>query len=149
MVIIKESASFTGDSKTYSANSNTVYVDVDNNKVFTGYRNVPGMTSATGGYVVEKNDVAEIVFLKDAGKYDVDDDSFFFVKSTGDVEVVDTEDGKFYEWTVYVNGNKETLTLTKSASDEIKTNKLVCTPSSLPTSTTTWRTWTLRLAAPT
>ena len=123
LVIIKESASFTGDSKTYSANSNTVYVDVDNNKVFTGYRNVPGMTSATGGYVVEKNDVAEIVFLKDAGKYDVDDDSFFFVKSTGDVEVVDTEDGKFYEWTVYVNGNKETLTLTKSASDEIKTNK--------------------------
>ena len=120
LVIIKESASFTGDSKTYSANSNTVYVDVDNNKVFTGYRNVPGMTSASGGYVVEKNGIAEIVFLKNAGKYDVDDDSFFFVKSTSDVEVVDTEDGKFYEWTVFVNGVKETLTLTSSANSEIK-----------------------------
>ena len=131
LVITKESAGFTGyidtnDDQTadkneeFSANSNTVYVDVENGKVFTGYRNVPGMTSATGGYVVEKNNVAEIVFLKDAGKYDVDDDSFFFVKSTGDVTVVDTEDGKCYEWTVYVNGKKETLTMTSSANNEIK-----------------------------
>ena len=129
LVITKESASFTGyigekgeTSESFSANSNTVYVDVDNNKVFTGYRNVPGMTSASGGYVVEKNGIAEIVFLKDAGKYDVDDDSFFFVKSTSDVTVVDTEDGKFYEWTVFVNGVKETLTLTSSANSEIKDN---------------------------
>ena len=69
--------------------------------------------------MVEKNDVAEIVFLKDAGKYDVDDDSFFFVKSTNDKEVVDTEDGDRYDWTVYVNGAKETISLTKGASSTI------------------------------
>ncbi len=128
LVITKDSASFNAVNAsnsvtaTFSANSNTVYVDVDNNKVFTGYRNVPGMTSAKGGYVVMKNSVTEIVFLKDAGKYDMADDSFFFVKSTGDVSVTDTEDGKFYEWTVFVNGVKETLTMTKGASDEIKAN---------------------------
>ena len=63
--------------------------------------------------------VVEIVFLTDAGSYDVDDDSFFFVKSTNDKEVVDTEDGDRYDWTVYVNGAKETISLTKGASSTI------------------------------
>ena len=109
------------DSKTdsFTANSNTVYVDVENNRVFTGYRNVPGMTSKDGGFVVLNDGVVEIVFLTDAGSYDVDDDSFFFVKSTNDKEVVDTEDGDRYDWTVYVNGAKETISLTKGASNTI------------------------------
>ena len=110
------------DSKTgdpFTANSNTVYVDVENNRVFTGYRNVPGMTSKAGGFVVLNDGVVEIVFLTDAGSYDVDDDSFFFVKSTNDKEVVDTEDGDRYDWTVYVNGAKETISLTKGASSTI------------------------------
>ena len=103
----------------FTANSNTVYVDVENNRVFTGYRNVPGMTSKAGGFVVLNDGVVEIVFLTDAGSYDVDDDSFFFVKSTNDKEVVDTEDGDRYDWTVYVNGAKETISLTKGASNTI------------------------------
>ena len=103
----------------FTANSNTVYVDVENNRVFTGYRNVPGMTSKAGGFVVLNDGVVEIVFLTDAGSYDVDDDSFFFVKSTNDKEVVDTEDGDRYDWTVYVNGAKETISLTKGASSTI------------------------------
>ena len=94
-------------------------MDVENNRVFTGYRNVPGMTSKAGGFVVLNDGVVEIVFLTDAGSYDVDDDSFFFVKSTNDKEVVDTEDGDRYDWTVYVNGAKETISLTKGASSTI------------------------------
>ena len=124
--IEKNSASFTfykvaddSTSDTFTANSNTVYVDVENNRVFTGYRNVPGMTSKDGGFVVLNDGVVEIVFLTDAGSYDVDDDSFFFVKSTNDKEVVDTEDGDRYDWTVYVNGAKETISLTKGASSTI------------------------------
>ena len=124
--IEKNSASFTfykvaddSTSDTFTANSNTVYVDVENNRVFTGYRNVPGMTSKDGGFVVLNDGVVEIVFLTDAGSYDVDDDSFFFVKSTNDKEVVDTEDGDRYDWTVYVNGAKETISLTKGASNTI------------------------------
>ena len=110
--IKKGSANITVDlseSKTYTAGNNTVFVDVENNKVYTGYKKVPSFTGVTM-YAVKNatSGLADIVFIIN-GVDSTSGDTIFYVKSASFEET--KVDGSIYrEYTVYVNGVEQKLT---------------------------------------
>ena len=121
--ITKNSAAVTEDSysaantKTtavkFTTTTATVFVDADNNKVYTGYQNVPSMAGVDLCVVYDKDGNAKIVFITDAGE-STDNDSYFYVGSNKAEETKDG--GKTYrEYTVFMNGAETTL-MTKDLS---------------------------------
>ena len=96
----------------YTADSNTVFVDTDKNASYTGYAEVPSMSDVKGWVVTENSSAggkAEIVFITNAPEYDLDDDSFFFVKDLKSEEE-DTEDGSIYRWNIVSTAEDNKLT---------------------------------------
>ena len=79
-----------------SIDNSTIFVDVENNVVYTGYDEVPDVSNAYIAYVLENDnsrDIAEIVYIIDGDIYDAN--AIFFVLESADR---DTEkyDGDFY-----------------------------------------------------
>lgn len=115
--ITKNSAAVTEDSysaantKTtavkFTTTTATVFVDADNNKVYTGYQNVPSMAGVDLCVVYDKDGNAKIVFITDAGE-STDNDSYFYVGSN---KAEETKDGgnTYREYTVFMNGAETTL----------------------------------------
>ena len=108
--ITRGSATVTVDSSdttSATATNKTVFVDVKNNTAYTGYNNVPSVTNATMK-VVEKSNLAEIVFITE-GIDTAADDYWFYVANATYVET--KVDGATYrEYTAYVDGVETTLT---------------------------------------
>ena len=124
----------------FNVDSNTVFVVVEDGVAFVGYENVPTMKSTStpveGWVVVDgKTDsqdaqvgVADIVFITSDVTYEVDNDSFFVVASTGAEEsLYDTEgNDTLWSYTVYIEGVEETLVAsTQLDVDEIGVYKIV------------------------
>ena len=124
----------------FNVDSNTVFVVVEDDVAFVGYENVPTMKSTStpveGWVVVDgKTDsqdaqvgVADIVFITSDVTYEVDNDSFFVVASTGAEEsLYDTEgNDTLWSYTVYIEGVEETLVAsTQLDVDEIGVYKIV------------------------
>lgn len=111
-----KNTSVTGDSQ-------TVYVDVENNKTWTGYKNVANKSNANIQAVI-KDGVAEIVFIYgDNLSSSANDDDFVILKGTGTVQVKDSNKKTVYRFTdAYdIHGNKiEDLCAVKSAVDQLK-----------------------------
>ena len=104
--------------KTYTANSNTVFVDAHNNVAYTGYQNVPSMSGIQGYFVGDTaTSVADIVFITNDVEYEVDNDSFFFIKDTKATVADDDKNGKTWTYTVFVEGNEEKLVASSNLND--------------------------------
>ena len=102
----------------YTANSNTVFVDAHNNVAYTGYQNVPSMSGIQGYFVGDTaTSVADIVFITNDVEYEVDNDSFFFIKDTKATVADDDENGKTWTYTVFVEGNEEQLVASSNLND--------------------------------
>ncbi len=89
--------------------SKTVFVDVENNKTWTGYKNVTNKKNANVIAIKNSDNVAEIVFLY--GKKmtsQANDDDFIVLKDTGLEAVKDSNKKTVYKFTdAYdVKGNK-------------------------------------------
>ena len=104
----------TGTGVRATANSATVFVNADNGKVYTGYKNVPTMTGVTGAAFVEDG-VATLVFITSATDGYDSDDTTFFVADKSDWESFKEDKTTYYTLTVYVDGEETTMTFTSSA----------------------------------
>lgn len=108
-----------------TADSQTVYVDVENNKAWTGYKNVANKSNANIKAVL-KDGVAEIVFIYgDNLSSSANDDDFVILKGTGVEAVKDSNKKTVYRFTsAYdIHGNQiKDLYALKSAADTVKNN---------------------------
>ena len=108
---------FTGDGNGLIVDKKTVFVDTMNEKVYTGYDEVPNISNAKIAYVLKKG-VVEIMFILDGDIYDKN--STYFIL-TGDGRETFKHDGDDY-WMLkkaYVNGDNEKLNV---AYDALKPN---------------------------
>ena len=89
--------------------SQTVFVDVENNKTWTGYKNVTNKSNANVIAIKNSDNVAEIVFLYGSNMTSqANDDDFVILKGTGMEAVKDANKKTVYKFTdAYdVNGKK-------------------------------------------
>ena len=89
--------------------SQTVFVDVENNKTWTGYKNVTNKSNANVIAIKNSDNVAEIVFLYGSNMTSqANDDDFVILKGTGMEAVKDANKKTVYKITdAYdVDGNK-------------------------------------------
>lgn len=92
-----------------TTDSQTVFVDVENNKTWTGYKNVSNKTNANVAAVKNSDGVAEIVFIFGSHiSSDANDDDFVILKGTGVEAVKDKNKKTVYKFTdAYdIHGNK-------------------------------------------
>ena len=92
-----------------TADSQTVYVDVENNKTWTGYKNVSNKSSANIAAVKNSDGVAEIVFIYgDFIGSSANDDDYVVLKGTDLEAVKDSNKNTVYKLTnAYdIHGNK-------------------------------------------
>ena len=89
--------------------SQTVFVDVENNKTWTGYKNVTNKSNANVIAIKNSDNVAEIVFLYGSNMTSqANDEDFVILKGTGMEAVKDANKKTVYKFTdAYdVDGNK-------------------------------------------
>lgn len=133
-----------GTEKTITTDSQTVFVDVENNKTWTGYKNVSNKSDAYAVAVLDGK-VAEIVFIYGSNMgSSANDDDFVILKGTGMEAVVDSNKKTVYKFTdAYdIHGNqikdlyaasqmklvKGLYLITKYNGDDYVTNMTLCTP---------------------
>ena len=107
--ISNKTPSIVMDNKTVTTDSQTVFVDVENNKTWTGYKNVSNKDNAKAIAVLNKDNVADIVFIfGDNMSSSANDDDFVIIKGTGMEAIKDANKKTVYRFTdAYdVNGNK-------------------------------------------
>ena len=91
----------------------TTFVDTMNDKVYTGYNEVPNIENATLAYVVEDG-VAEIVYILDGEIYDENSTYFFLTSDKRETEEYDGD--KYWEYEdAYVNGKNEKVLIAYDA----------------------------------
>ncbi len=90
-----------------SIDDDTIFVDVENNAVYTGRDEVPDVSSADIAYVVEGDhtrDVAEIVYIINGEIYDAD--ATFFVLTSADRDTEKYDGDLYFEFDdTYVDGH--------------------------------------------
>jgi hypothetical protein len=90
--ISNKNPSITGTGDKIVTDSQTVFVDVKNNKTWTGYKNVSNKTNASVKAVYNSDNVAEIVFIYGDFSGSANDDDFIILKGTG--MAAEKKDGK-------------------------------------------------------
>ncbi|NBI11764.1 hypothetical protein D1641_17500, partial [Colidextribacter sp. OB.20] len=71
----------------------TVFVDIENEKVYTGYENVPNVYDAKIAYVTDRKGVADVVFIIDG---DIYDSGYYFMVSKQDRETFNRSGNEKY-----------------------------------------------------
>lgn len=108
--IKKDSANLNGK----TVNDDTIFVDVKNNKTYTGYKNVPSMDVNEGVAVYGEGSVLKVVFVTDADiSGEEDSGNYFFVKDNDAYTVSKDGNDKLYTWTAYVKGDETEIVATK------------------------------------
>ena len=98
-----------GDSdKEILIDEDTIFVDTMNGKSYVGYSAVPNVENADIEYVLDKNEIADIVYILDGDIYDKDSTYFVLAKDEHDSLKYDGDWYREY-FAAYVNGDKETL----------------------------------------
>ena len=103
----------TEDSKTVNKNGfivdkQTIFVDTVNDKVYTGYKEVPNVENAELAYVLDGK-VAKVVFILDGDIYD-EGNIYFIIADNGKRESFKYDDKNFWTYEkAYVNGEKTEL----------------------------------------
>ena len=82
---------------TITTDNNTVFVDVENTKAWTGYKNVATRTGSVAG-VLNSDNVADIVFIYGNVIGGVEDDDYVILKGTG-TEIVKDGSKTIYRFT--------------------------------------------------
>lgn len=114
--------------KSITTDSQTVFVDVENNKTWTGYKNVSNKTGANVAAVKNSDGVAEIVFI--FGDYigsSANDDDYVILKGTDMEAVKDSNKKSVYKLTAAydIHGNlRDDLYVTKSNKDKLNSKGL-------------------------
>ncbi len=104
-----------GDTRGLIVDKKTLFVDIDGEKVYTGYDEVPNISNAKIAYVLKKG-VVEVMFIIDGDIYDKN--STYFIL-TSDKRESFKYDGDDY-WMLkkaYVDGDNETLNVEYTAYD--------------------------------
>ena len=101
------SITLNGNGEKITTDSQTVFVDVENNKTWTGYKNVSNKQNAKVAAVLDDG-VAEIVFIFGNFSSSANDDDFVIIKGTGLEATKDANKKTIYKFTgAYdVNGNQ-------------------------------------------
>ena len=93
-----------------SLTTSTIFVDVEGGVVYTGYTEVPTMTSIDFYVVYNKQLNADVVFITD-GADNSTSDSYFLLAESNPL-TTKTEGGETYrEYSAWVNGEKTTVTM--------------------------------------
>lgn len=92
-----------------TADSQTVYVDVENNKTWTGYKNVSNKTNAGIAAVLNNDKVAEIVFIYGNFSSAANADDFVILKSTDYETSKDANKKTVYRFTDAYDANGEPI----------------------------------------
>ena len=95
------------------ASTSTIYVDVDGNRVYTGYGNVPTMSGVDGAAII-KNGVATYVFITDGTKTGDADSTYIFVADKTKYETVELNNTEYALFTVYVDGEAQEMYIRES-----------------------------------
>ena len=95
------------------ASTSTIYVDVDGNRVYTGYGNVPSMSGVDGAAII-KNGVATYVFITDGTKTGDADSTYIFVADNTKYETVELGNTEYALFTVYVDGEAQEMYIRES-----------------------------------
>ena len=104
-----------------TANGDTVYVDIKNDKVYTGYRNVSTMETVAGA-VFEEDGVATVVFITANDLTGNSDSTKFFVADEGDYESFKQDKTTYYKHIVYIDGEETELTVNAAVHSTITTD---------------------------
>lgn len=99
----------TNETSVVTTDSQTVFVDVENNKTWTGYKNVSNKSNANVVAIKDSDGVAEIVFIYGSKiSSSANDDDFVILKGTGTEQVKDANKKTVYRFTdAYdIHGNK-------------------------------------------
>ena len=107
-VIERNKASITGAvSGTAIADGDTVYVHVDDSRLWTGYNNVTSMTGIYGAAVEDDDGVLTVMFIDDSYGSTTEDDDFVYISNIDETRF--TSDGDtLYRYTgSYVSDNGE------------------------------------------
>ncbi len=112
----------TGINGTTSADSQTVYVSIkldagkfDSASTYTGYRNVPSMTAASGYVVAESGEAADYVFILDGTTVASADDLIYIAGDSVSGLINDSDLGEYYTYDAVVNGEIVEIMVAKSA----------------------------------
>ena len=97
--ISNKNPSITGTGDKIVTDSQTVFVDVKNNKTWTGYKNVSNKENAEVIAVYNSDNVAEIVFIYGPFSGSANDDDFVILKGTGVEAVKDSSNKTVYRFT--------------------------------------------------
>lgn len=110
-----------------TTDSETVFVDVENNKTWTGYKNVSNKTSANVAAVKNSDGVAEVVFIYgDFIGSSANDDDYVILKGTGMEAVKDSNKKTVYKLTgAYdIHGNQRNdLYVTETSKSQFNDGK--------------------------
>ena len=117
--IKKGQSAMTFDGNTKYANSKTIFVVQSGTgskatyATYTGYANVPSMSSKTATYAVfcKSGDVATIVFV--SGVSTTSKDMVYVLASKAGVKVNDSDAGTYWEYKAVVNGEITTVKMNK------------------------------------
>lgn len=99
----------TDDTVIVTGDSQTVYVDVENNKTWTGYKNVSNKSNAGIAAVKNSDKVAEIVFIYGNFSSAANDDDFVILKSTDYEASKDSNKKTVYRFTDAYDVNGEPI----------------------------------------
>lgn len=105
----KNTATTTDDTVIVTGDSQTVYVDVENNKTWTGYKNVSNKSNAGIAAVKNSDNVAEIVFIYGDFSSAANDDDFVILKSTDYEASKDSNKKTVYRFTDAYDVNGEPI----------------------------------------
>ena len=88
-----------------TADSDTVFINTDDDKVWTGYKNVSSQEDIVGA-AVKDDGVITILFMSSSSGSSAEDDDFVFISGTSP-EVVNDNGDKLYQYnSAYINGEK-------------------------------------------
>lgn len=107
--ISNKNPSISGTGDKIVTDSQTVFVDVKNNKTWTGYKNVSNKTNASVIAVYNSDNVAEIVFIYGPFSGSANDDDFVILKGTGVEAVKDSKNKTVYRFTSAYDVNGEQI----------------------------------------
>ena len=116
------SISATGTANGQATNNNTVFVDVENNNSWVGYKNVSSKTGADVKLVLNSDNVAEVVFIYGNFTSDADAEDYIILKGTGYQAEKDKNNKTVYRFIDAYDANGEKVEDLYTASETLAKN---------------------------
>ena len=109
------------NTESYTVSNSTVFVDAENNRMWTGYSNVTSKSSVEGALVMDGN-VVEIVFISDSANSAAEDEDYVYIADDGyETTTVDGDTVYIFD-EAYVNGAQVDLYVSSGVRSDIVEN---------------------------